>query len=101
MDASSSACSSGAKVTGLSIPLIEPELYQHRRRRPGRIEPALIPPAPPPVLQSCSAAPRSGDPSRPLAMPAIKLERVVIVGKRAPVVGQLPRVIIEGRRTLP
>lgn len=33
----------------------------------------------------------------------VKLERVVIVGKRAnaPVVAQLPRVVIEGRRAAP
>ena len=35
-----------------------------------------------------------------LAAEVVKLERVVIVGKRAdaPVVAQLPRVVIEGRR---
>ncbi|MDY0746406.1 hypothetical protein SNE35_17975 [Paucibacter sp. R3-3] len=37
----------------------------------------------------------------PAPQEVVKLERVVIVGKRAPVVAQLPRVIIEGRRTLP
>lgn len=33
----------------------------------------------------------------------VKLERVVIVGKRAeaPVIAQLPRVVIEGRRAAP
>ncbi|MDY0746542.1 hypothetical protein SNE35_18660 [Paucibacter sp. R3-3] len=37
----------------------------------------------------------------PAPQEVVKLERVVIVGKRAPVVAQLPRVIIEGCRTLP
>ena len=31
----------------------------------------------------------------------IKLERVVVVGKRTPTVAQLPRVVIEGRRAAP
>lgn len=40
------------------------------------------------------------------AVPAtqiVKLERVVVIGKRAdaPVVAQLPRVVIEGRRAAP
>jgi len=33
------------------------------------------------------------------ATEVVKLERVVIVAKRADVVAQLPRVVIEGRRT--
>ncbi|WP_077036804.1 hypothetical protein [Pelomonas sp. KK5] len=33
------------------------------------------------------------------AAEVVKLERVVIVGKRAPVVAQLPRVVVEGRRS--
>ena len=37
----------------------------------------------------------------PAPQEVVKLERVVIVGKRAQTVAQLPRVVIEGRRTLP
>ncbi|WP_077033123.1 hypothetical protein [Pelomonas sp. KK5] len=37
--------------------------------------------------------------STPASQDIVKLERVVIIGKRAPAVAQLPRVVIEGRRT--
>lgn len=37
----------------------------------------------------------------PAAQEVVKLERVVIVGKRVHTVAQLPRVVIEGRRALP
>ncbi|WP_077034557.1 hypothetical protein [Pelomonas sp. KK5] len=36
----------------------------------------------------------------PVPQEIVKLERVVIIGKRAPVVAQLPRVVIEGRRSV-
>lgn len=37
----------------------------------------------------------------PAPQEIVQLERVVIVGKRAPAVAQLPRVVIEGRRRGP
>ena len=37
----------------------------------------------------------------PAPQEVVKLERVVIVGKRAQTVAQVPRVVSEGRRTLP
>lgn len=36
----------------------------------------------------------------PAPQDVVQLERVIVVGKRAPAVAQLPRVLIEGRRTL-
>lgn len=53
------------------------------------------------ALVAATAALGAGLAYRPAAPAAevVKLERVVIVAKRSDVVAQLPRVVIEGRRT--